>query len=138
LFAPWLRRVDPSVLEVPERHDDLGPAGSGPDELDDPLAKTTGGIARENRDPLGVEEDHAGPSDPTHAAVRRGELHHEQIPFVVEGVRDVLEIRQRFPAQGLQELEVLLAPFEGLFHRDHAVPEHACLRHGVSWLSAIR
>ena len=40
-----------------------------------------------------------------------------------------VELRQRLPAEDLQELEVLLASLERLFHRDHAVPEHACLRH---------
>jgi hypothetical protein len=114
---------------VPESHDDLGPAGAGAKVLDDPLAQAAGGVAGEDRNPLGVEENHSGPADPTGAAVARRELHHEKVSLVVERMCDVFEIRKRFPAQSLQQLEVLLAPLEGLFHRDHAVPEHACLRH---------
>jgi hypothetical protein len=114
---------------VPEGHDDLRPAGSSAKVLDDPLAQAAGGVAREDRDALGVEEDHAGPADPTGAAVARGELHHEKVSLVVERMPGVFEIRKRFAAQRLQELQMLLAPLEGLFHRDHAVPEHACLRH---------
>jgi hypothetical protein len=114
---------------VPERHNGLGSAGAGAKILDDPLAQPSGGIAGQDRNSLGVEENHAGPPDPAQAAVARDELHDEEIALVVERVRDVFEIRKRFPAKRLQELQVLLAPLEGLFHRDHAVPEHACLRH---------
>jgi hypothetical protein len=114
---------------VPERHDDLGSVGAGAKVLDDPLPQAAGGVAGQDRNPLGVEEDHARPADDAAAAVARGQLHHEEVALVVERVRDVVEIRERFPAQRLQELQVLLAALEGLFHRDHAVPEHACLGH---------
>jgi hypothetical protein len=114
---------------VAEGHDDLGPVRPGAQVLDDAVPQAAGGVAAQDRDPLRVEENHPGPADQAAAAVTGGELHHEQISLVVERVGDVVEVRQRFPAQRLQELKVLLAPFEGLLHRDHTVPEHSCLWH---------
>jgi hypothetical protein len=69
---------------VAERHDDLRPTGVGAKVLDDPLPQAAGGVAGQDRDPLGVEEDHAGPADPTEAAVARREIHHEEVSLVVE------------------------------------------------------
>ena len=42
------------------------------------------------------------------------------------------ETGQRLAANVLEQREVLLASLERLFHRDHAVPEHACLAHQFS------
>jgi hypothetical protein len=114
---------------MPEGHDDVGTARARAEIVDDPFAKAPRGIAGQDRDPLGVEEHHAGPADPPDAPVGRRELHHEEVPLVIERVGDVFELRQRLPAQVLQKLQVLLAPLEGLFHGDHAVPEHSGLRH---------
>jgi hypothetical protein len=48
---------------------------------------------------------------------------------MVERVLAELELRQRLAAELLEQREVLLAPLEGLLHRDHAVPEHSGLAH---------
>ena len=51
---------------------------------------------------------------------------------MIEGMLGVREVRHRLEAELLEEGEVFLASLERLLHRDHAVPEHSGLGHGVS------
>jgi hypothetical protein len=114
---------------VAERHDDLGPAALRPQVLHDPFAQDASRIAQERRDALRVEEDHSGPADELAPPIPAEQLHHEEIPLVIEEVTRVLELRQRLPAEPFQELEVLFPAFEGLLHRNDPVPEHSRLWH---------
>jgi hypothetical protein len=114
---------------VAERHDDLGPPGLIPQELQDPAAHRRRRVGDDCRNPLGVEEDHPRPADRLAPAVGGFEGHHEEISFVIERVLPVTEVGQRFEAEGLEQLEVFLSPLEGLLHRDHPVAEHSCLSH---------
>src|SRR5512141_846873 len=132
LLTTRFGRVHPPLLEVSERDDDLRTVRPRSQVLDDPAPEVARRISGEHRDPLRIEKDHARPRDALLAAVCRGEVHHEEVPLVVEKVRDVLELRRRFDADRLQEVEILLAPLERLLHRDDPVTKHACLRHRFS------
>jgi hypothetical protein len=114
---------------VSKRDDDLRTAPLRAQVLDDLRTQLSSGFSGKKRDPLRVEEDHSGPADAFAAAVARREIHHEHVAFVIEKVPGILELGQRLPAEGLQELEMLLSPLEGLLHRDDAVAKHPCLRH---------
>jgi hypothetical protein len=130
-FPARFGRVDPSVFEVAEGHDDLGLRAAGAQEFDDLRAQRRGRVAGQGRDALGIEQDHAGPADARDRTPGRGELHDEEIALVIQRVLAELELRERLAAQILQHGEVLFSALEGLLHRDHAVSEHACLRHTV-------
>jgi hypothetical protein len=117
---------------VTERDDDLRPGGVGSKEVDDSCAQPGRRISGQRGDALGIEEHHPGPADALSAALRHGEVHDEEVSLVVEGVLEELEIRQPLAAEVPQQREVLLSPFERLFHRDHPVPEHACLAHRLA------
>jgi hypothetical protein len=110
--------------------DDLRARRVAPQEIDDLRPERRGGIARQSRNSFRVEEDHPRPANALGRPARRREVHHEEIPLVVEGVLAQREIRQSFSAELREQGKMLLAPFERLLHRDHAVPEHACLAHG--------
>jgi hypothetical protein len=114
---------------VSKGHDDLRTARARAQVLDDLFPQLPRWLSGENRDPLRVEQDHAGPADALPAAVARLEIHHEEVAFVIERMRRVLELRQRLAAEGLQKVEVLFAPLECLLHRDDAVTKHPGLRH---------
>jgi hypothetical protein len=114
---------------VPERHDDLRARRVRADELDDLAPQRRLGISGDRRDALGVIQHHPRPAHAPNPAVGRLEDHHEEVALVVEGVFPKREFRNRLAADGLQELEVLLAPLERLLHRDHPVPEHSGLWH---------
>jgi hypothetical protein len=114
---------------VAERHDDLGPPRLVPQKPHDPAPEVRRRVGDDRRNALGVEEDHPRPADRLSPPVGCLEDHHEEIPLVVERVLLVAEIGQRLEAEGLEQLEVLLSPFEGLLHRDHPVAEHARLGH---------
>jgi len=116
---------------MPERHHDFGSRRVGLQEIDDLSAQNRRRIARQGRDPFGVEKDHPRPRDLLGGTVRAAQLHDEEIALVVEGVLGVLEAGECLPAHVLEQGKMLLPPFEGLFHRDHAVPEHARLAHEV-------
>jgi hypothetical protein len=131
-LAARLGRVDPAFLEVTERDHDFGPRRARPQEIDDLGAQNRRGIARQRRDALGVEEHHPCPGDFFCLAGRAAEVHDKKIALMVERVVGILEVRQGLAAEILEEREMFLAPFQGLLHRDHAVPEHAGLRHGGS------
>jgi hypothetical protein len=122
---------------VPEGHHDLRTARARAQVLNDLRAQQSPWISGENRDSLGIEQHHSGPADPFPATVASGEIHDEEIAFVIEEVSDVLEFRHCLVAQRLQKLEMPLAPFERLFHRDHSVSEHAGLWHMYSQPSAV-
>jgi hypothetical protein len=128
-LAAGLGRVDPSLLEMAKRHDDLGPPRPALQEVDDLAPERGRRISRERRDPFGVEEDHARPGNPRALTCRALEVHHEEVPLVVEGVLAVFELRKRLAAEILEQREVLLAALEGLLHRDHPVSEHSRLSH---------
>jgi hypothetical protein len=64
-LAPRLRSVDPTLLEVAEGHHDLRRGGTRTQELDDLLPQRRAGLAGHRGDALGIEEDHAGPADPS-------------------------------------------------------------------------
>jgi hypothetical protein len=114
---------------VAEGHDDLRPPRAALQEVDDLLPECGRRVSGESRDPFGVEEDHARPGDPRALARRALEIHHEEVPLVVEGVLAVLELRKGLAAELLEQRKVLLAALEGLLHRDHPVPEHSRLSH---------
>jgi hypothetical protein len=114
---------------VAEGHDDLGPAALRPQVLNDSFPQDASRVARQGRDALRVEEDHSRPADELAPPIPSEELHHEEIPLVIEEVTRVLELGQCLPAEPLQELEVLFPPFEGLLHRNDPVPEHSRLWH---------
>ena len=130
-FAPRLGRVDPALLEVAERHDDLGPRRVRPQELDD----------------LSRAEPAAG--SPVSVGIRSASKRTIRVHaiFLAEpsGPRSSMTKRSRSWSRAcsaysnpgsasrqssLQQGEVLLSPFERLFHRDHPVPEHSRLAHG--------
>src|ERR1700693_2730569 len=122
--------VHPAVLEVAERHDDLGTRRLRTQELDDPRAQRCQGIPRQRGDALRVEEHHPRQAYTARPPAGRLEHHYEEVALVVERVFSEGELRQALAADGLEKLEVLLASLERLLHRDHPVPEHACLWHG--------
>jgi len=128
-LATRLGRVDPTLFEVSKRHDDLGAAGSLAEIFADLADERRVRIFNRRRKTLRVKKHHARPADRASAPVARHEDHHEQVSFMVQVVLPILEIRKRLFADRFQEFEMLLSPFEGLFHRDHPVPEHACLWH---------
>jgi len=103
-----------------------------PQMLDDLFSQQASWIAQQDRDALRVEENHSSPPDELTAAIAPEELDHEEIALVVEEVPRVFELRQRLPAECLQEVEVLLSPFEGLLHRNDPVPEHSRLWHSLT------
>jgi hypothetical protein len=115
-----------------EGDQDLGAGSLLAQEPHDLRPQNRRGIRRERRNALRVEEDHAGPADAAARSIRRVELHDEEVALVLEHVLPEGETRQRLAANVLQQREVLLASLERLFHRDHAVPEHACLAHQFS------
>jgi hypothetical protein len=128
-FLARLGRVHPALFEVAEGHEDLGPADLGSQLLHDLRPQRGGGIGRQGRDALRIEEHHAGPAHALARAAGRFEVHHEEIALVIERVLAQDEVRQRLGAEGLQQREMFFAPLERLFHRDHPVPENACLAH---------
>jgi hypothetical protein len=125
-----LGRVDPALLEMAKRHDDFGTRRASPQELDDPGAENGRGIARQRGDAFRVEEHHARPGHSFRRAVGAAQIHDEKIALVIERVLGILVFRERFAAELLEHRQMFLAALEGLLHRDHAVPEHAGLRHG--------
>jgi hypothetical protein len=112
---------------VTEGHHDLRTAGARAQELDDLAPQARPRFLRENRDPLRVEQHHACPADPLAPAVGGLEIHHEEIPLMVQGVPFGLELGQRLAAELLQDGEVLLPSFQGLLHRDETVSEYPCV-----------
>jgi hypothetical protein len=128
-LAPRLGRVDPPLLEMTERHDDLGPSCPALQEVDDLAPDRGRRVPRERRDPLGVEKHHARPRDADALAGGALELHNEEVPLVIEGVLAVLEIRKRLAAEVFEQREVFFASLQRLLHRDHPVPEHSSLCH---------
>ena len=128
--GPRLRRVRPAFLEMAKRHDDLRPTRA----LAKERRRSSRAEAAEGSDAIaGMRSASKSIIRVQPTLLRRPsgglEDHDEEVPLVVEDVLAIGEIRQRLEAERLQELQVLLAAFEGLFHRDHAVPEHARLRH---------
>jgi hypothetical protein len=121
-----------------ERDQDLGPRRLLAQEPDDFRAQDRGRIRGQRRDALRVEEHHARPADATLRSVGSFEVHDEEVALVVEHMLPEDEVRQRLAADVLEEREMLLAALERLFHRDHAVPEHACLAHSALLRSASR
>jgi hypothetical protein len=117
---------------VTEGDQDLGARRLLAQQTDDLRPQDRRGIRRERRNALRVEEDHAGPADAAARSIRRVELHDEEVAFVLEHVLPEGEPGQRLAANVLEQREVLLASLERLFHRDHAVPKHACLAHQFS------
>jgi len=131
-LALGLWRVDPAVLQVPERDDDLGPRRVVADELDDPGPERARRIRRHHGETLRVEQHHPRPGDALAHAAGPLHVHDEEVSLVVEHVLAVLELGQRLAAELLEDGEMLLAALEGLLHRDDPVPEHAGLAHGRS------
>jgi hypothetical protein len=76
-LATRLRRIDPTLFEMPKRHDDLGAAGS--------MAQIFADLADERRvrildgrgEALRIKEHHARPTDRAPAPVASREDHHE-------------------------------------------------------------
>ena len=101
-------------------------------EREDPRTQRRDRVLDERRQPLRVEEHHARPPDGLLSAIGRFQGEDEEVALVIEAVLPILEVGKRLTAESLQELEVLLSPLEGLFHRDHPVSKHPRLRHGGS------
>jgi hypothetical protein len=110
---------------VAERHEDLRPACALAQKPDELAPQGAVRVRRQGRDPLGVEERHARPTDRLAAAIGGFEDHHEQVALVIEDVLPVGKIRQRLQADAPKQLQVPFSPLEGLLHRDDPVPEHA-------------
>jgi len=112
-----------------ERHDDLRPGGALAEERSETQAEHRSRIFQQGRQAFRVEEDHARPGDRLLTSVGRLQTHCEKVPFVIERVLPVLEVRKHLFADRLQEFEMLFSALEGLLHRDDTIAEHACLWH---------
>jgi hypothetical protein len=114
---------------VTEGDDDLRPGCPLTQELDDLSTQEARRIGSHRGHPFGVEEHHSRPADLLAPAIGGFEQHHEQIALVIERVLAISEVGEGLETEGFQKVQVLLSPFEGLLHRDHAVSEHSCLGH---------
>src|ERR1700693_1594894 len=85
--------VHHAVLEVAERHDDLGTRRLRTQELDDPRAQRCQGIPRQRRDALRGEEPHPRPAYTARPPAGRLEHHYEEVALVVERVFSEGELR---------------------------------------------
>jgi hypothetical protein len=75
-----------------ERHDDLGPGSPLTQELDDLSAQQVRRVGGDGGHPIGVEQDHAGPTDLLAPSIGGLERHHEEVALVIERVLAIRKV----------------------------------------------